>query len=103
MKLYCFVVLKIQAVAKGFLYRCEYVSSGGLQRSATVFGNNNASSSAALYNDIIAGGQRGAGGEGARRMRGFDGQGRGRAILPRAAASAGPSHAPSSGNMSIRA
>lgn len=81
----------------GLVWIC--VSNGGLQRSATVFGNNNSSSSAAQHNDIIGGRAAWSGGQGARRMRGFDGQGRGRAILPRAAATAGPSHAPSSGNI----
>lgn len=65
------------------------------QQSATVFGNITAANAAA-HNDIIGGGPAGEGGAG--RMRDFDGQGRGRAILPRAAASAGSSRSPFSGN-----
>lgn len=68
-----------------------------------MFGNTTSTAAArrqraaAEHNDIIGGARWGAGrgGRDAGRMRGFDGQGRGRAIPPRAAASAGSSCAPS--------
>ncbi|XP_063831602.1 uncharacterized protein LOC135080810 [Ostrinia nubilalis] len=74
--------LLAEAPVNNLFMLCLKPSSSG----ARLFGNITAANAAA-HNDII-GGER-ARGEG--RMRAFDGQGRGRAILPRAAASAGPS------------
>ncbi|CAH4031858.1 unnamed protein product [Pieris brassicae] len=62
-----------------------------LQQSATVWQHNNSK-----HNDIIGGGIEGR--RDAGRMRCFDGQGRGRAILLRAAAAASPTIAPLSEN-----
>ncbi|CAB3246006.1 unnamed protein product [Arctia plantaginis] len=71
------------------LYPIKNLEPGPARRDS-VFGNTTATYSTE-HNDIIDGGTRVAGGAAdfAGRMRGFDGQGRGRAILPRTAASLG--------------